>query len=573
MKPSVRSALASGQAVIGIDARSKATFVVVLSGSGRPKVLETLEASPGDSAAIASIAARHNAQRLVAVASVADSFAKIIPSPQSDAVERSPAHALAAEAALPDGIASWRMGCGPWPASGGWVLACGLIAEPATKVPRFDLTFAPAAACLAAITAPGPASSAAPGSFGSMVEPSGACCVFHASQSAPKVRSFMSDEPSSKGVLTLSATATTHLYERIVLPAVAEPRYEAAWLDQFGLALGAAILASDPDPLTASLASLRWREPVAAEAPPVRMTRWLATPTRAAVVLVGALVALLLGRWGFAYARHEILASKLETMDGSRSTREALQKRAALYNQLSNERSTGRLPMTKLLHDLSRIAPVGVSIPSLRLSPEQGLVIQGRAEKSELITSFEQNLNSTRMLRNLKRTRNENTDEGVEFELTAEIVQPHNALAAKEDFAATPLAVRLYGENATDAAGTRATAPASGATAGPTAGNPGDRSDDRSPARPARAARAAAPVADAAASPSRRPSAGSDTPPPPLATEDIAKLPRGKVVLEFGTRKGYLQKNEKSLDAATKERLAAEVERLRARMDETRGAP
>lgn len=543
MKPSARSASNPGQPVIAVDAREGVTFVVAFAAEPNPKVLETLEAAPGDAAAIAAIASRHNTQRLIVVAPIADSFAKFIPTPNAlPGPERVAAHMLAAEAMLPDGIAPWRIGCGPVSSSApaAWAIASGLLAEPPTKVSGLDLAFASSAASLAAIAGvDGPAS---------IHEFGGGRCDFDASESTPRLRCHIGS-PALPGTAhtRISSASAAALRERVSLPTT-----DPAWIERFGLALGAALLATDTEPLTASLGGLRWKEPAAAEVSPVRLTRWLASPARAAAVLAAAVLLLLLGRWGFAYVRHEILASKLASMDGSRSTREDLQKRAALYNQLSNER-TGRLPMTKLLHDLSRIAPVGVSVPNLRLSPEQGLVIQGQASKSELITTFEQNLNATKMLRSLKRTRNENTADGVEFELTAEIVQPHLAIATKEDFATTPLAVRLHGPDTVSTAVTPAAKPAP---------------------RAERTARTGASGLSSSGSEtsgqSRRPSESSDTPPVPLSDADIEKLPRGKTILEFGTRRGYLQKNEKALDGPTKERLAAEVEKLKARMEATR---
>lgn len=541
MKPAARSTPTAGQPVVAIDARPGTTFVVVLSTSTPPRVLETLELAPGDSAAVAAVASRHHTSRIVAVANVGESIARVIAAPEVSAVatmaDRASSHSLAAEASLPDGVPSWRVACGPWPGGNGmFVIAAGLLSEPGIKLPNFDLTFAAAPACLAALCGTSGAAKIADPAHGG-------ACELDLSQSTPLMRCFVADSEGTDQAPTirLPASLSREIASRVVVPTV-----DLAWLERYGLAIGAAMLANAPDSLTASLASLRWKALVAAESFPVRLVRWIAEPARAAVVLVGVLLLLVLGRWGAAYVRHAVLDSKVASMDGSRSTREELQKRAALYNQLANER-TGRLPFTKLLHDVSRVAPVGVSIPSLRISPEQGIVLQGISDKAELITTFEQNLNASKLFRNLKRTRIENTDEGVEFELTAEVAQPHTPVAAKEDFATTPLAVRLHGPGAT---------------------NTTVRKVDSETPRADRSSRSSSSTSgESSPSASRRPSNDAATPPAPIADADIAKLARGKATVEWALRRGFLQKNEKSLDGPTKERLAAEVDKLKARME------
>jgi len=255
--------------------------------------------------------------------------------------------------------------------------------------------------------------------------------------------------------------------------------------------------------------------------------------------------------WG----RLALLDSRTARLAEMRVGREAMERSAAMYSQL--ERS--RWPMTKLLADVSGATPVGITVTNLRLSPEQGLAIQGTADAADLVNTLQANLNKTRLFSNIKINRVESKSQSLaEFDVTADVTQPHAPSKPVEDFAARTLAQRMYGEGASntsmpvartdEGSGSRRRVERGGSER-PTAerANGGEQADSR----PSEAG-------------SRRPSSMPEAVPPPVSDEDIAKMDRSAAMKGWTNRKSYIQKNP-GLDAATKQRLEDEVTKMRAR--------
>jgi hypothetical protein len=250
-----------------------------------------------------------------------------------------------------------------------------------------------------------------------------------------------------------------------------------------------------------------------------------------------------------AWGRSAVLRARAAEIEQKSGGRDELEKRAALYRQLEQS----RWPMAKLLNDVSGAAPVGITLQNLRLAPGQGLSVHGTAKSQELVTQFQAALNKTKVFGKASVTRTEFKEAGVEFDLVAEVANAFANVQNAEDFAAKPLAVRLYGEGASN-----------------------DSVEDRPMRQPrTRRGERGAGANDARtpdpASADRRPAAtASDAVPPPVTDEEIAKMDRAAAIKGWTSRKSYVQKHP-TLDAATRQRLGEEEQKMRARADALKG--
>jgi Tfp pilus assembly protein PilN len=331
-----------------------------------------------------------------------------------------------------------------------------------------------------------------------------------------------------------------------------------AWMDTWGLAIGAALIASEPRASVRGLGLMTAaaREPVLSI--PERVVSWVSRGSRPGWVIAAALVGAFVVPMSFAWARATILdarASKVEALEG----REALEKQAAFYAQLE----TTRWPMTKLIADIGAQAPVGVVVTNMRMSPGQPLTIAGRADSSDLVNTLVENLSATKVFAEVSVGRQEsNEGGGVEFDLTARVARPFIPAKRAEDFVAKPLAVRLHGEGATN---TQAPASERSKSTRTSSRRTGTDSDGASGANSGSSGNTTE-----GASGDRRPSASRSTEPPAaIADEAIAKLDGNGAMKEWSQRQSFLRSNP-SLDSGVKERLQSEVDKLRARMQATR---
>ncbi len=335
------------------------------------------------------------------------------------------------------------------------------------------------------------------------------------------------------------------------LAAIAGVRDEPGWIDEFGIAMGAALLASDHE--VAALASLHAAEPEIEKPIILRGAEWLTSGNRSMWVGVAASVAMLLVPWGLAWSRNHLLSDRTAVLEEMKATKGEIEKKAALYAQLE----VSRWPMTKLLADLSGATPVGIVASDVRLSPEQGLAFQGTAEKAELVSSFQANLNKTKVFRNVKVNRVESSSSGgVEFNLAADIPagQAHVPVTPAEDFASKSLAVRLHGEEA----------------GAPSAAAPDKGDGKTAPARNGRRPRGEGRSPDEHEDSGAKPSS-SDAPPPAVADADIEKMDLTTANRSWIARKVYVQKNP-TLEASVKQRLQEEETKIRAHADKLKNA-
>lgn len=322
------------------------------------------------------------------------------------------------------------------------------------------------------------------------------------------------------------------------------------WMNRYAIALGAALLAwggPNADSGHAGMTALEPRQKLPAF---VRFAEWMRPAPRPAIVVAACAGLLLALPIAMAWGRSEILRARVESIRQRSGGTEELQDRAAMYSQMY----ASRWPMAKLLNDLSTAAPVGVTIKNLRLSPGQGLTVHGVATSQSLVTDFQAALNATKVFGKASVSRREFKEGGVEFDLTADVVAPFVPLAVKDetDFVTKPLAVRLYGEGASNDA-VDPHPPGRSRTRG-ARDTAGDRRPGGAPAGPIT---------------ERRPSE-SEALPPVVSDDEIARMDRDTAMKGWTLRVKYVSTHP-TLDAATKQRLQDEGLKMKERMQSLRG--
>lgn len=322
----------------------------------------------------------------------------------------------------------------------------------------------------------------------------------------------------------------------------------SAWLDQFGVAAAAGALVLHSSPATARLVEMT-PEPVEARRSLVeRSVAWLTVPGRAWKLAALALAALLVVPLGTAWGRREVLRSKAAAIEAqqkaSGASGDELDMRLAMYRELDKR----RLPMAKLIADIAGCMPVGVSLDQLQIvGADRRVVLRGRAPDRATLTSFVSKLNASGVFANCDFARADAKDEFVEFDVSGVASQPFVEARGAEDWSVTPLAVKLYGEEARQPRLSVETKPEKkpASTAGGRRGG-GGGGRDIFDARPA--VKAAEPV------------------PAELKEADIKAMDRGKASAELASRRKAQSRPD--VDAATKERLKGELDKLRARLRE-----
>lgn len=515
--------------------------------------------------------------RVVRVLAGSRTICRVMPVPAGGASELGSASRLLGEAQLPEGTPAYRMGCGVFPESVADIAAsenrAALLtawrSDPAKDEPALDVegveetwTTVPAALGYLAKAS----GSAGPVWYADGLD--GTIAVVQGAGDATMARVVVEDNTSAGSWReAVEATVGDGSGEVTLTPTVSIPgvrpagvgawREEADWQNRYAVAVGALQLASTGNEASRGLAEIR-REPRKVREPALVRAAGAMSRPRAAWVVVAASVVLLVGApLGLAWARLSVLDAKAKGLDKQKDRRKELDRRSAVYQQLELE----RWPMTKLLADLSQATPEGVVVTNLRLSPDQSggatseraLSIQGTAKTREQVNNLVSSLNKTEVFSGARALRADSKADAVEFDIAAGVTNPHapaKIVLEKPDWAAEPLAKRLYGEK-----GSNLTPPA------------GSESEDRSTRRSARAM-------EEEESGDRRgsrstPAAETTKPgevPKPLADDEISTMDRSRAMREMVSRRAYSQKNP-SLDQASKRRLEDEVAKLRARID------
>jgi len=320
-------------------------------------------------------------------------------------------------------------------------------------------------------------------------------------------------------------------------------RSEVGWVKQYGVALGAALIALDEDD---RIRSLLRDAPDSAVSPMEAAAFWLADRRHAGAVIATCLALMLLIPLGVAWGRTLVLESRVQQLREQEAQWRDMSDRAEVYRILTEQ----RWPMTKLLADLSRLTPVGVEVEQITISPEQGVVLRGSAESAEKMNEFSRNLNSSGVFGLAMPGRQDETrGAGVQFDLTASVVNPHAQLKDAEDFAERTLAVRLHGERGENTL---------------YRGEGTSRATGRSrPDRPDRGVRS---ERSGEASESASPSSGEI--PPPLRKDALDAMSRIEVMRSLPR---WRQAVRNAPDESTKARLEEELRMIQAKLSELQG--
>ncbi len=545
------------------------------------RVLEARTVSGDMGEAVRAAAALHRFDRVVRIVPGRSTVARAVAVPDAAPAELAGAVALLAEAQLPEAFPAHRRAAGvipDQPRAGmrtalvtGWqpevVVEAALVAEGIAE------TWTTEIAALAMLRGVSPLGAYIDPSDGSIAilaggpERTGArVLVEEAARLASIAPSIVAESCAALGVEAATvrvrpAGATLHLDDRSIaalrarvggVPAV------TGWLDEHGIALGAILVGSGDDPLTRPLGELRATAPLGRRPAARRMAAWVGVPRHAWGIAAASLALLVLAPLALSYARLSVLNAKVGNVVERRAERDLAVLRRAMDDQLAQS----RWPMSKLLADLAGVTPVGIVVDTLRVSSDQrDVVLQGQAEKAELVNAFQAKLMATRIFGEVKVNRVEASGAGVSFDVAAKVQSPYIQAAGAEDFRTQTLAVRLYGENASNT-----TPPVRSASAG---------SGPREPGRSARSSEDSGPRPSgrpSAESPGRPSPSASGQLPPPLTDEQIKAMDRATATREWVGRRSYAQQHPE-LDPGEKARLEDEVRRLQEHTRSAGGGP
>ena len=333
---------------------------------------------------------------------------------------------------------------------------------------------------------------------------------------------------------------------------------------EFGIAMGAVLVAAGEDSRS-GLAMIRsgsenGRDPVA-----LRAARWISVPKRAMTVGAVCLGLCAVAPMAMAWVRLKVAESKLASIGGAKDEREALTRDAALYKQLEQS----RWPMTKLLADVSNATPVGVILENLTLERDGslGMMMKGRADTSEVLSTLQKNLGQTGVVSDVKVTLEADAN-GVSFSLQARVTSPRSASRVTDDYGKSTLQDRIYAGGSTPITGAvpaeaekpdtmamgededPVESPAAATDGGGNGNGGGSRTSRLNSSR--RGETASSGETNKAVKPLDVPA--------PISDEQIAALDKSGAMKEWSTRRAAFQRATTSTD--DKARLEAEVKKL-----------
>lgn len=559
------------EAVAALHETAGSWKVVVLRAGDRPALAEAATLRTGASDELDALLRRHHATRLVRVAPARATVCRCVTVPVAAPGDMAAALALLAEVQLPEGVPAHRRAGGVIPDATRNGLATGMVTawrdvtepEDASRVADESWTTEPAA--LAFLRAPGGVAGYADPASGAIAVVAGGPDRTVARTMVEESASVETWERSVRAALEETATAVAasapewpgrsplaldESSRRAVEQRVSGVTTAGRWLDDYGLALGAALVAAGNE-AASPLARLHAQPPASRRSAPERVLLWAAAPRNAWSLMAAAVVVALLGPLALSWARLAALENDARDLPALESRAQELLRTAALYEQLASQ----RWPMTKLLADVAGATPVGVVVGVLRLSPEQGLSIEGVAQDTETLNKLQENLNRTGLFRSVRQDRSESSSTGVTFTVTAQVGSPYTAAARIEDFQARSLAERLYGEGASNTAWSPSVA---------------DRpARDRRASSDSPSRRGGENEADSGSAPARapeRPTGASSLPkelPAELTESALAGLTKVDATRAWIARRNYINTTP-NLDAATKSRLEEEIEKLKA---------
>ncbi|MCA9278942.1 MAG: PilN domain-containing protein [Phycisphaeraceae bacterium] len=586
-----RSGQWTGSVAVVCSAPGNRVRVDVFKGDGVGIRLADSVDLPVDSGSVQSTIRRLRADQVVAVVPSGQSICRVVPLPEGvGGAEALSSLSLLAEAQLPSRVPDHRRAVGLFPSQTQSVsgLLTGWIPGRESTIERLSdhkwhwVSEPSCAAALAGIgssgvvvvtdkhagTITGAACGTGHGMVRSRVDTSGDASriasllheLVHGTDTAhTDIESLAQRAASGKSCVASSQTRSS--IGRVFSGATIDD----AWFEKHGVSAGAAIIALDARCEVSSLCAIR-AEPVVEKLGTLdRVKASLSNPRSAWVAAVVCGLIALIAPLGFAYARTLVLEKQLEDASIPEDRFSSLSDEAAVYDHLR----TARWPMTRLMSIVSRAAPVGITVSSIRLSPDVGLRVSGQAQSAALINDFVQNLNTSKVFERARSSSIDATDDrGIVFELSAQVgSDPHREVPKDfPDYAEETLAVRLYGEGASN---TRWTGGGSSSSSGRTSNRTSSRPSRETLANAGNESRAT--TDRASERPERGGEAGVAPAPPALSEADISAMDNNTARAAFAARQGYIGQNRSTMDEETKQRLESEVNQLRDHLRALRG--
>lgn len=549
-------------------------LVVLQSAATGARLVESRSVPLGDTTTIRSVLDHHGVTRLIRVLPASSAVCRVVETPEGDAGEVASALSLISEATLPATLPAHRRAAAPLAGINGTIGSRAALlvgwSGPATDPPIGGVeevwTAEPAALlwlvrlrCRTALVAD---------------RSSGSISVYAAGTQRLIVRAFKesveSDAAWSRAIdgcfeQTTAGAGLSREFRRAGVDGV-DLRLDPSatelfktlgpecgndqWAAEFGVAAAAALGALLAPVAMRPLYSLTAEPTKAHETAGARWLRLASSPSRAPWIIAASLAVALLLPLGMQAARHAILNAK----SGGLAAQQETDRREAIVNEFHSMLETRRWPMTSVLGDLAGSLPVGIVAESIRLETGQRVSVRGRADSLDLVNKLQSRLDGSGVFAEatIDRTQAVKEGDGVEFDLSARVVRAYAEAKGTDDFAKETLAQRLYGGDAVSTDGSEGGAGSAGG-----ASASGETTDAGAASRPASRERA-----------SSRPTAKPAEIPEPISDEDIAKLDASAAMKQWTNR----QKASKQagIDAATRDRLKAEAEKCRARMQAAR---
>lgn len=355
--------------------------------------------------------------------------------------------------------------------------------------------------------------------------------------------------PGPGAAFILEHTARKRL-DQIIASAADHARPD--WLNQYAMAAIIATGALVAAPATRPLFELTPTIRESRRTPLERGAMWIAQPKRAVALIVACALLALLSPLGFAAARASILQGKLKKVEADEAAMRALEavdKRVDVYDELNRK----RWPMTRLLAYISQLSPQGIDVEFLQLITGQRFILRGSADSLQLVAKLQESLNGSGIFDSVTIDKSDSSSGRVKFDVSGDVSRPNADLKfaekGEQDFAFMSLAKRLYPDAQLDENGNIPVANAKGAAGSSGSSRSGSRGElfDRGGSE----AKAPEPV------------------PEPLTDEAIGKMTRETGGTEMAKRKKAVSRPDVS--ASDKERLRAEVEKIRGRLRDLQG--
>ncbi len=169
-------------------------------------------------------------------------------------------------------------------------------------------------------------------------------------------------------------------------------------------------------------------------------------PGRAVTVAIIALICFVVFPWAGAFGKYQIVKWKAGDINSQEQQSLQTKMRSEFFTRLDEK----RLPMTKLLADVSGAAPYKLQINEVNIAQDRVVRVSGNAPSAEDYSTFEQALRNTGVFREFTLSRYETAGTKVEFELTFEIDDSQRRDEDTGRLFNTSLAQHLYGEDAED---------------------------------------------------------------------------------------------------------------------------